>query len=167
MSSGPDLRSELLEISQAALAAVDAGAAVRRVLRIDPRLEIAGVEVPRGARLLVVALGKAAAAMARAVEEVAAERVAGGLVVTKDGHGLPLETLSVHEAGHPVPDERSQAASHAVLELVRSARPEDVLLLLLSGGASALTACPAEGLLLSDLADTTRALLACEQTSGK
>jgi glycerate-2-kinase len=161
VSFRPALRSELLDIARAALAAVDAGAAVRRVLRVSPRLEVAGVAVPPGRRLWLVALGKAGATMARVVEQVAGDRIAGGLVVTKDGHGLPLEISRVLEAGHPVPDERSEAAARAVLELVRSARSGDVVLLLLSGGASALTACPAAGLDRKDLADTTRVLLGC------
>ena len=67
MSFAAALRSELLEIARAALAAVDAGAAVRRVVRVTTQLEIAGVAVPPGGRLWVVTLGKAGPAMARAV----------------------------------------------------------------------------------------------------
>jgi glycerate-2-kinase len=98
--------------------------------------------------------------MASALEEVARDRIAGGLVVTKDGHGLPLDVLPVREAGHPLPDARSEAAAREVLELARGMRERDVLLVLLSGGTSALTACPAPGLDRDVLADTTRALLA-------
>ncbi len=86
--------------------------------------------------------------------------MSGGIVVTKDGHGGVLERLDVREAGHPLPDGRSEKAARAALDLVAAADPDDVLLVLLSGGTSALTACPARGLSISDLTATTDLLLA-------
>ena len=160
-------RERLEEILAAALGAVDAGRAVRRVLRREARtggpdrLVIAGEPVADDARLVVLALGKAACPMAAAVEAVAGERIDSGLAVTRDGHGARLERIGVREAGHPVPDARSEAGARGALALAARARPGDLLLVLLSGGASALTACPAPGLSLADLAATTRALLAC------
>jgi len=153
---------------QAALGAVEAGAAVRRVLQRDgDRLVVAGRPVADAARLVVIAAGKAAAPMARAVEEVAGERIRAGLVVTKDGHGLPLRRLPLREAGHPVPDARSEAAAREALGLAASAAPEDVLLVLLSGGASALLSCPAVGLAADELAATTSLLLASGADIGE
>ena len=143
-------RDRLTAIWNAALQAVDAGDAVERAL--------AGV--PKDGRLVVVALGKAGFAMAARVEALAGGRVSGGIVVTKDGHGGVLERLDVREAGHPLPDGRSEKAARAVLDLVAAADPADVLLVLLSGGTSALTACPAPGLSLADLTATTDVLLA-------
>jgi glycerate-2-kinase len=98
--------------------------------------------------------------MAAAVEEVAGERVAAGLAVTKDGHELPLRRVALRLAAHPVPDARCEVAAREAMALVERARAEDVLLALLSGGASSLLACPAPGLELADLAEATRRLLA-------
>lgn len=160
MIPGDGARARLERCFGAALAAVDAGAAVRRVLDRDgARLRVAGEALPDGAQLVLLAVGKAAAAMAAAVEAVAPDRIAAGLAVTKDGHGAPLVRTRLRETAHPVPDARCERAAHEALALVEGARREDVLLVLLSGGASSLLACPAPGLSLQDLADTTRALL--------
>lgn len=160
MTASRSRRAVLEDIGSAALDAVDAGAAVRRVITPGPPLVIADRPVADGESLLVVALGKAAAGMASEVVALAGDRIAGGLVVTKDAHALADVGLPVREAGHPVPDARSEAAAREVLALVGSSRPGQVLLVLLSGGTSALTACPAAGLTLEDLAATTEALLA-------
>jgi glycerate-2-kinase len=152
---------ELAAIFAAALAAVDADAAVRRALRREGEaLRVDDVGLAPGQRLVVMAAGKAAAAMAAAAEAVAGDRLAGGLAVTKDGHGAPLRRIALRFAAHPVPDARSEAAAREALELVGRAAPDDCLLVLLSGGASSLLACPAPGLALGDLAAATRALLA-------
>jgi glycerate-2-kinase len=157
-------RDRLEAILSAALRAVDAGSAVSRALRPPSPgmpLSIAGDPLAPDARLVVLALGKAACRMALRVEDLAAERIAAGLVITKDGHALDLRVLPVREAGHPVPDARGEAAARAALALAASASSGDCLLVLLSGGTSALTSCPAPGLDLGDLAATTRVLLAC------
>jgi glycerate 2-kinase len=155
-------RAELDACLRAALGAVDAEIAVARALGGEgPALTIAGRSIPADAQLVALAVGKAAAAMARALERRAGERIRSGLVVTKQGHGLPLERFAQRETGHPLPDARGEAAAREALDLVAASRPEDVLLLLLSGGASALLPAPAESLCLSDLEATTRALLGC------
>jgi hydroxypyruvate reductase len=87
-------------------------------------------------------------------------RVVRGLAVTKDGHALPLRTLTTIEAAHPVPDERCERAAALAVALARSVGPEEALLVLLSGGASALLTAPPAGLRQEDLALTTAALLA-------
>jgi glycerate-2-kinase len=153
--------AELAALFGEAVAAVDASEAVRRaVLRDGDRLVVAGTPLAPGQRLFVLAAGKAAAAMAAAVEEVAGERVAAGLAVTKDAHGLPLRRVALRLAAHPVPDARCEAAAREAVALVEGAGADDVLLALLSGGASSLLACPAPGLELADLAEATRRLLA-------
>jgi glycerate-2-kinase len=99
--------------------------------------------------------------MASAVEAIAGRRIREGLVVTKDGHADAAgdARLPVRETAHPIPDARSEAAGRELQAIAARARPQDVLLVLLSGGASALTACPAPGLHLADLAATTSGLL--------
>ena len=105
-----------------------------------PPLRIAGRSVAKGVSLRVAALGKAAAGMADALMRAAGDRVVAGLVVTKDGHADGFDALPVREAAHPVPDTRSERAAREVLALAREGSRDDMLLVLLSGGASALTA---------------------------
>jgi glycerate-2-kinase len=161
VTAAAGVRVQLERVLCASLAAVDAGAAVgRAVERLDGDLVLCGVPLARGQRVRLLAAGKAAAAMAAAFEAVAGEDIAGGLVITKDGHGIPLARSVLREAGHPLPDARSEAAAREALALVAGAGPGDALVVLLSGGASSLLACPAPELGLADLAATTSALLA-------
>ena len=154
-------RAFLARCFAAALARVDAEAAVRRAIARDgSSLSLAGEPVPEGASLHVIAAGKAAAAMARALEDAAGDRIAGGIAVTRDGGELPLRRLPLRSGGHPVPDARSAEAGAAVLAAAAAATPSDWLVVLLSGGASALLARPLPGLSLADLQATTSALLA-------
>ncbi|HUQ27383.1 MAG TPA: glycerate kinase [Usitatibacter sp.] len=116
---------------------------------------------PRG-RTVVVGAGKAAASMARAVEaHWPRESALEGVVVTRYGHGLPLERIEVIEASHPVPDDAGEAAAKRILDLAVSLGPQDLLLVLVSGGGSALLSLPAEGISMADLKAVTRELLAC------
>ena len=132
------------------------------VAAADPALAIPGrlPEPPRG-RTVVVGAGKAAAAMAAAVEREWTGPLSG-LVVTRDGHGCPTRSIEVIEAAHPVPDQRGRAAAGRILELVSSLGADDLALVLMSGGASALLVQPAPGLDLEDKQAVNRALL----TSG-
>jgi hydroxypyruvate reductase len=113
---------------------------------------------PEKGRTIVVGAGKAAAAMARAVEDHWKGPLSG-LVVTRDGYGTPCLKIEMIEAAHPVPDERGRAAAGRMLELARTAKPDDLVLCLMSGGASALLVLPAPGIGLADKQATTRALL--------
>lgn len=113
---------------------------------------------PRG-RLIVVGAGKAAASMAAVVEQHYAQKHLEGLVIVPDGYRVPCARIEVVEAAHPVPDARGEAAAARILELARDAGPDDLVLTLLSGGASALMALPAPGVTLADKRFITRALL--------
>jgi glycerate 2-kinase len=112
---------------------------------------------PKG-RTVVVGAGKAAAAMARVVDERWQGELSG-VVVTRYGHGLPCVRIEVLEAGHPHPDQRSVEAAGRVLAAVRDLSADDLVLVLLSGGGSALLTLPAPGLTLEDLRETNRQLL--------
>ena len=128
--------------------------------RLLPEWFAPGRPAPRG-RLIVVGAGKAAAAMAQAVEAaLPAGRTASGLVVTRYGYGLPCRTIEVVEAAHPVPDAAGLAAAERLLALVSGLAADDTVLALISGGASALLAAPRPGLSLADKRQITRALLA-------
>lgn len=127
----------------------------------DPKHIIAD-HLPRPplGRTFVVGAGKAAASMARAVELAwPAKAPLSGLVVTRYGHGLALDRIRCLEAGHPVPDEAGQAAARDILSTVRRAGPDDLLIVLISGGGSSLLSLPVEGVSMAALQKVTRDLL--------
>jgi len=159
-----ELRKSARGIFDAAVRAVDPAEAIRRhLVREGERLAIGGERVDLGAvrAIVVVGLGKAAAPMAAAVEEILGARIARGVVVTKYGHVQPTRVIRIHEAGHPVPDEAGMAGARAVLDHVRGLDPADLVLVLISGGGSALTPAPVEGVTLAEKQALTKALLAC------
>ena len=112
---------------------------------------------PKG-RTLVIGCGKAAASMARAVEDHWPGELSG-LVVTRYGYGRPTNRIEVVEAAHPVPDEAGRAAAARMLAIVRGLSADDLVLFLVSGGGSALLSLPAPGLTLADKQAINRALL--------
>ena len=114
-------------------------------------------EPPPG-RTLVLALGKAAVPMARAVEE-AWDGPLSGLAVTRHGSAKPLRRIEVMTAAHPVPDASSVEAARRLLALAGEAGPDDLVLVLLSGGASALACLPGDGLSLDQKRRLTSDLL--------
>jgi glycerate-2-kinase len=112
---------------------------------------------PKG-RTIVIGAGKAAGSMARAFE---AEwgRPCEGLVVTRYGHAVPTRSIEVIEAAHPVPDAAGLKAAERILALAQSAGPDDLVICLMSGGASSLLTLPAPGLTLADKQEINRHLL--------
>ncbi len=145
------LRSALEGVFREALDAVRGGPAVTSAI---------GEGMGRaGAQVEVLAAGKAAVPMLRAAADALGERVVCGLAVAKDHEGPPPARCEVLLAGHPVPDARSEAAGRRWLAFVAAVPPERDLLVLLSGGASALLSCPAPGLELVDLQTATDGLL--------
>lgn len=159
-----ELREAARAIFAAAVRAVDPGEAVRRHLGRDGEFLRIGqerIDLGRIGTLVVVGCGKAAAPMAGAVEEIVGDRIARGVVVTKYGHGQPTRLIRVQEAGHPVPDQAGVAGAQAILDQVRGLGPEDLVLVLISGGGSALTPAPVPGISLAEKQALTTALLAC------
>jgi glycerate 2-kinase len=114
----------------------------------------------------VLGAGKAAAAMAQEVEQHMPGTIEG-LVVTRYGHAVPCRQIEVVEAAHPVPDAAGSAAAARMLQLAEAAGPDDLVLCLISGGASALLALPAPGLSLADKQAINRALLASGADIGQ
>jgi glycerate 2-kinase len=112
---------------------------------------------PKG-RTIVVGAGKAAAAMAAAVEAHWSGPLEG-LVVTRYGHSAPTKRIKVVEASHPVPDAAGPAAARAILDLVSGLTADDLVLALISGGGSALLALPGGEVTLADKQAISRALL--------
>jgi hydroxypyruvate reductase len=120
---------------------------------------------PKG-RTVVVGAGKAAASMARAVEDHWSGPLEG-LVVTRYGHGVDTRHIEVLEAGHPVPDEAGLEAAQRILMLVGSLSPDDLLLALISGGGSALLTLPATGVRPEDKRALNRDLLRSGASIGE
>lgn len=111
---------------------------------------------------MVVGAGKAAAAMAQAVEThwpLAASLA--GMVITRYGHSVPTRTIEVVEAGHPLPDQHGELATRMILEKVQTLNADDLLLGLFSGGGSSLLSMPIAGVSLEELKAITRQLLLC------
>ena len=194
LTPDPATRRPILAVLDAALDAVDPFAAVQNVLQrqgdlltvTDPTTHAATsaltYDLRRYRRIFVIAAGKAAAPMCRAVEAVLQDRISSGLAVTKYGHGQPTDqsattssSIRVVEAGHPLPDEAGVLAGKEMLALVEQANADDLVIALLSGGGSALLVAPAgasagssgqthSALTLADLQGLTDALLACGAT---
>lgn len=160
----------LARVLSAAMAAVDPTAAIERVVEASAHgLRIDGHELPLhgDAGAWCIAVGKAAAVMAAAlVRRIPAARLRGGVIVAKHAparadeasEGLPLPLVL---GAHPVPDARSEAAGRAVLDVLARVRPDDVVVVALSGGASSLMVAPAPGLVLDDLRALGELLLRC------
>ena len=112
--------------------------------------------------LFLVAIGKAAWKMAQATVEQLGPRIRKGIVITKYHHGEgPIDNCEIYEAGHPVPDENSVKATAKVLEMTSQLSSSDQLILLISGGGSALFEQPLEGVSLGEIAELTDQLLRC------
>lgn len=161
-----DKRQQLLEIFEAAIRAVQPDQSVLGHLSFrDSKLKADDAEYETGAgKIIVVGAGKGAAPMARALESLLGAHITKGHIVVKYGHELELGHMEISQAAHPVPDSAGEAAAARILELAGEAGPEDLLICLLTGGASALLPAPAEGLTLEDLQKTTSLLLASGAT---
>jgi hydroxypyruvate reductase len=152
------LRAQARDIFDAALAAGDVRPLVHAALADAP---------PAPGRLIVVGAGKASGAMAAAAEEILGDRIADGLVVVKDGCAVPTRRVRIVEAGHPVPDERGASAAREIHALAAAAGAEDGVLVLISGGGSALTPAPTPPTTLAEKQALTRLLLAAGADIGQ
>ena len=151
MSSETLLRRHALDIFNAALKAADPAEAVLRHVRVEGDILRAGRKRYRLSQLkniYVVGAGKASAAMARAVERLLASRITSGAVSVKYGHVTPLKRIRLIECGHPVPDEAGVEGARTIAGIVASATEDDLIICVISGGASALLPFPAQPITL-------------------
>ena len=153
MPQSTESRTFLMKLFDAAVTAAHPGTCVPPFLPA----------VPESGRIIVVGAGKAAAAMAQATERHymelgQADRISGS-VTTRHGYGLPTEIIEVVEAGHPVPDQMSVETAQRALQRAGEAEPGDLVLALMSGGASALWSAPADGITFDAKQNLTKQLL--------
>jgi glycerate 2-kinase len=156
------VRAPALQIFRAALRAADPCAAVLRHLHFDGRTLIAGrrrYKIADFDRVQVIGAGKAGRAMARAVERVLGRQIAGGLINVPEGAEARLRHIALASASHPMPDDRGVEGARRILEIAGAAQSRDLLICLISGGASALLPAPVPGLTLAAKRTITRQLL--------
>jgi glycerate 2-kinase len=148
----------------AGLAAADARKALLRAVALDGsalRIGRKTFDLRRYDRVLAVGAGKASARMAQALEQLLGPRLEAGLVVVNQGHKEPTERITIVEAGHPVPDRAGLQAARSLCAMLAPLTSHDLVLVLLSGGASSLLPAPVPGVTLRDKQKTTRLLLRC------
>jgi len=163
------LRQQALAIFRAALAAADPAAAILRHVRIRDGVLLAGrTRYPlHGIRKIhVVGAGKAGAAMAQAIEKLGlpAEKRGESLVNVKYGHLAKLRWIRLNESGHPLPDEAGVRGAERIAEIASGAGADDLVICLVSGGASALLPFPSPPVTLEEKQALTKLLLACGAT---
>ncbi len=187
-------REQILRVLAAAIRAVDPQEAVRAHVRCDGALLQIGVRtysLDEIDRILVVGGGKAGAPMAAAVCEILGARITAGVINIKYGHaaaaggwqvrfaGRPTRggpaggsaalaaSLALLEAGHPLPDANGLAGAERIAALLRGLTARDLVLVLLSGGGSALLPLPAPGITLADYQALNEQLLRCGAAIGE
>lgn len=152
-----NLRRDARAIFKAAVDAANPAAMVEKTLRARKDLD-------RYDRIFVVGGGKAGGTMAKAAERVLGKRITAGCVAVKDGDTAKCRHIDLHASGHPVPDQRGVEAAKRIASLCEVAEAKDLVLCLLSGGASALLPAPVPPITLAEKQETTKLLLACGAT---
>ncbi len=150
------------EIFRAALSAVKPEKLVKKCLSFSGRTLTVGGEryhLDAAGNIFVLGAGKAAAGMARGVEDILGEAVRGGIAILPCGIAHSLRRTEVRYASHPVPDRSGTRAAEELMAVARSAGPEDLVIVLLSGGGSALLTAPAPGVSREDLGAINKLLL--------
>ena len=153
-----------IEIFKAAVNAVQAIQVMPQFIQwIDEQLYIDGEKIHLNSttKIYVIGAGKASAAMALVIEQILGDNIKAGIVTTKYHHQLPLKKINCIQAAHPVPDEQSVLAVQQTIELLNKVQPNDIVLCLLSGGASALWTDLPDGISLNELQNLFQLLLNC------
>ena len=169
--AGPQLEVDLRRAAQmiflTGVRAANAYHAVNAHLRLEGQTLVAGRQRYRMETIknvFVLGAGKASAVMAAAVEHLLGKHVTGGLINVKYGHTAPMKRIEVNECGHPVPDAAGVAGARRIMDIARRAGENDLVICLISGGASALLPAPAPPITLEEKQQVTRLLLACGAT---
>lgn len=160
-------RNDAIDIFQAGLKAVEPGAAIRHYCHLEGALlSVDGTlyDLHQFDQLYVLGAGKAAASMAKAIEDMLGDYITAGIISVKYGHVEALTQVKIQEAGHPVPDENGINGAQEIYRLALSADERTLVICLISGGGSALMPLPVKGVCFEDKQETTRVLLSCGAT---
>jgi glycerate 2-kinase len=156
-------RTAILDIAEKTLQDLDGFQVLGDLLSVDGnKLRVNSREWDLGRKrgLWVIGAGKACNAMAMAVEKRLGDRIRGGLVIVKQIEPQDqLRHIELVVGGHPLPNQESLRASRRILKMIEKATPEDLFICLISGGSSALMACPVRGITLEDEMEATNLLL--------
>ncbi len=163
------MRADAAAIFNRAVAAVNPSEAVKKFIHVDgSRLRVGrsqtqaiSLDLDAYNRIFLVGGGKAAAAMAGAMEQLLGERIHQGAINVKYGFAQPLRYTDITEAGHPLPDSKGEQGAGRMLQLLESAHADDLVVSLISGGGSALIVKPIGDITLAQKQELTRRLLAC------
>ena len=161
-TSNTKIKGILKALLQSSLKAADPGHAMEQLIRRKGHhLSVNGrqYDLSQYQRVVCAGAGKASAHMAQTLERILGRYLEGGIVIVKDGYGAQTPHVQIVEANHPLPDARGVRATKQILKLVRSLTTKDLLIVLLSGGASSLLCAPAPGLTLTDKRRTTNLLM--------
>lgn len=158
-----DHPQHLRRVMDSVMEAADPVRLVRASLRIEGDALVSGphrLALHSDGRVFLIGLGKAAPAMTEAAADILGDALAGGMAAVPEGTATePPDRIRYFEAGHPLPTEASLAAGEAAAELLSQVEPEDRVLVLVSGGGSAMFERPADAVSLDDLRDVNRKLL--------
>ena len=158
-----DLRKVCLDIAEAAvIRAIPYTETKKRISLCGGILRVAGSEYPleKIKRIFVIGVGKGAYPIALALEEVLGDSIFEGVVLVKKGDHRRLDKIDIIESGHPLPDEDGIEGAKRILEILKKADGDDLILAAITGGSSAMMNLPFEGISLEDLRETNRLLLA-------
>lgn len=162
-------------VLSAALQAVEPGAAIKKHLqRVGDHLIVGGspYTLPAYKRVFLVGAGKASIPMGIAAATLLGDHLTAGMLITKEGCWVEddqtnIPGLEIFSAGHPIPNERGRQATQKIVNLLSTARADDLVLCLISGGGSALLTDPVEGISLEDIQVLTASLLRCGANVGE
>ncbi len=155
-----EVKELLLDLLLKSLEDVDPYKAIKKVIsRGNKSIKVGGKTLHVHGKIYVLGLGKASCSMAKAIEEILGDLIEDGVVVTKYGYSIPLEKIRVIEAGHPIPDVNSLKAGYEAFKLFKRISENDLLIVLISGGGSALLVYPVDNISLEDLIKTNDLLI--------
>jgi len=157
-------RKHVLDLLEYALSSVDPRMIIKNnVRRSGDLLFIDNLvfKLDKFRRIYVVGAGKASGAMAEALEQIIGDKITEGFVNILKGTSFKTCKILLNEAGHPIPDEAGVEGAKRILQIVSSAKEDDLVICLISGGGSALMPLPAEGISLQEEQKLTRELLKC------
>lgn len=164
-----EMKNMAKTIFSKAVSAVDPSQRLKEMIRIEKdRLSIKTegdtervFHLATFKKIFLIGTGKASASMAQAIEKIFGDRITQGVIATKYGHVLPLKRTEIIEAGHPIPDQKGFEGAKKIQSILKESGPEDLVIFLLSGGGSALSPLPAEGITLEEKQQVTQLLLDC------